>query len=78
MTNITIELPGVSDWFDTIKARHEDVERKLSAVRGELENHRAMLDDIRLHIDDIRLHSFPPFEQAITPHKDKVDDYDII
>ena len=71
MTNITIELPGLSDWFDTIRARHGDVERKLSAVRGELENHRAMLDDIRLH-------SFPPFEQAITPHKDKVDDYDII
>lgn len=71
MTNVTIELPGLSDWFDTIKARHGDLEEELSYIRADLENHRAILDDIRLH-------SFPPFKQTITPHKSEMDDYDII
>lgn len=71
MTDVTIELPGLSDWFDAIKARHGDLEEELSYIRADLENHRAILDDIRLH-------SFPPFARAITPHKGEVDDYDII
>lgn len=71
MTDVTIELPGLSDWFDTIKARHGDLEEELSYIRADLENHRAILDDIRLH-------SFPPFKQIITPHKGEMDDYDII
>lgn len=71
MTDVTIELPGLSDWFDTIKARHGELEEELSYIRADLENYRVMLDNIRLH-------SFPPFRQAITPHKSEVDDYDII
>lgn len=71
MTDVTIELPGLSDWFDTIKARHGDLEEELSYIRADLENCHAILDDIQLP-------SFPHFEQAITPHKGEVDDYDII
>lgn len=71
MTDVTIELPGLSDWFDTIKARHGELEEELSYIRADLENCHAILGDIRLH-------SFSPFRQAITPHKSEVDDYDII
>lgn len=71
MTDVTIELPGLSDWFDTIKARHGELEEELSYIRADLERCRAILGDAQLH-------SFPPFEQAITPHGGKVDDYDII
>lgn len=71
MTNVTIELPGLSEWFDTIKARHGELEEELSYIRADLENYREMLDDIRLH-------SLPPFKQTITPHSGEVVDYDII
>ena len=71
MTDVTIELPGLSDWFDTIKARHGELEEELSYIRADLENYHAILGDIRLR-------SFPPFGQAITPHIDGVVDYDII
>lgn len=27
MTNITIELPGLSDWLDAMKARNDGVEK---------------------------------------------------
>lgn len=71
MTNITIELPGLSEWFDTIEARHGDVEKELAYIRADLENCHAILGDIRLH-------SLPPFKQTITPHSGAVDEYDII
>lgn len=71
MTDVTIELPGLSDWFDAIKARHGELEEELSYIRADLENYHAILGDIRLH-------SFPPFGQTITPHIDGVVDYDII
>lgn len=71
MNNLIIEPPGLSDWFDTIKARHGELEEELSYIRADLENYRVMLDNIRLH-------SLPPFKQTITPHSDEVVDYDII
>lgn len=71
MTNVTIELPGLSEWFDTIEARHGDVEKELAYIRADLENYHAILGDIRLH-------SLPPFKQTITPHSGAVDEYDII
>lgn len=71
MTNVTIELPGLSDWLDAMKARNDDVEKELSYIRADLENYRAILDDIQLH-------SFPSFKQTITPHSVEVDEYDII
>ena len=71
MTNVTIELPGLSDWLDAMEARNDGVEKELSYIRADLENCRAILGDVRLH-------SFPPFEQVITPHKGEVDEYDII
>lgn len=71
MTDVTIELPGLPDWFDTIKARHGELEEELSYIRADLENCRVMLDNIRLH-------SLPPFKQTITPHSGEVVDYDII
>ena len=71
MNNLIIEPPGLSDWFDTIKARHGDLEEELSYIRADLESCRAILGDIRLH-------SFPPFEQEIAPYHGEVNEYDII
>lgn len=71
MTDVTIELPGLSDWFDTIKARHGELEEELSYIRADLENHRAILGDIRLC-------SLPSLKPTITPHSSEVVDYDII
>ena len=82
MTNVTIELPGLSEWFDTIEARHGDVEKELAYIRADLENCHAILGDIEHYLifnssgtvlfgsKNINWESVYDFIDRISPHSE--------